>query len=125
MAVRTALVIIMLFGILTLSLGLPMWRQNLLRIFTTLVLGRHLVADIERTNLDAHVSLCELRYQALERRLELVESQLGDLHTLVLEIRDSLAQLPAGENTRWLQAQAAVIAVLVSAVAWLAARLWT
>ena len=83
------------------------------------------MADIERTNLDAHVSLCELRYQALERRLELVESQLGDLHTLVLEIRDSLAQLPAGENTRWLQAQAAVIAVLVSAVAWLSARLWT
>ena len=83
------------------------------------------MADIERTNLDAHVSLCELRYQALERRLELVESQLGDLHTLVLEIRDSLAQLPAGENTRWLQAQAAVIAVLVSAVAWLGSRIWT
>ena len=83
------------------------------------------MADIERTNLDAHVSLCELRYQALERRLELVESQLGDLHTLVLEIRDSLAQLPAGESTRWIQAQSAVIAVLVSVVAWLAARLWT
>ena len=83
------------------------------------------MSEIERTNLDAHVSLCELRYQALERRLELVESQLGDLHTLVLEIRDSLAQLPAGESTRWIQAQSAVIAVLVSAVAWLASRLWT
>ena len=82
------------------------------------------MADIERTSLDAHVSLCELRYHNLERRLELVESQLGDLHTLVLEIRDTLAQLPAGENTRWIQAQAAVIAVLVSTVAWLAARLW-
>ena len=89
------------------------------------VLGRVLVAEIERTSLDAHVSLCELRYQALERRLEIVESQLGDLHTLVLEIRDSLARLPAGENTRWIQAQTAVIAVLVSAVAWLASRLWT
>jgi hypothetical protein len=83
------------------------------------------MSEIERTNLDAHVSLCELRYQALERRLELVESQLGDLHTLVLEIRDTLARQPAGENTRWIQAQAAVIAVLVSVVAWLAARLWT
>ena len=83
------------------------------------------MSEIERTNLDAHVSLCELRYQNLERRLGEVESQLGDLHTLVLEIRDTLARQPAGENTRWIQAQTAVIAVLVSAVAWLASRLWT
>lgn len=83
------------------------------------------MSEIERTSLDAHVSLCELRYQALERRLEIVESQLGDLHTLVLEIRDNLARLPAGEHKKWFQAQSAVIAVLVSAVAWLASRLWT
>ena len=76
--------------------------------------------EIERTNLDAHVSLCELRYQALNDRLNRVETQLGELQTLVLEIRDRLSELPQQSQSQWTQFHwwligglAATVAVLV------------
>lgn len=81
------------------------------------------MSDIERTSLDAHVSLCELRYQSLERRLGEVESQLESLRTLVLEIRDTLARLPAHENNKWLAAQVGVIGVLLTALGYTVAQL--
>jgi len=76
------------------------------------------MSDIERTSLEAHVSLCELRYLSLERRLDAVESQLVSLQTLVLEIRDTLARSPARENTRWFQAQWALIGALLAVTGW-------
>lgn len=85
------------------------------------------MADIERTSLDAHVSLCELRYQALEHRIDQFEKKLEELNTLVLEIRDSLAQLPAQQNrqvdARWSQFQWWLIGILAAAVGSLAFRL--
>lgn len=76
--------------------------------------------DIERTSLDAHVSLCELRYQALERRLDRVETQLADLHTVLYEIRDTLARQPQYQDQRWAQFQWWLIAGLVGLSSWLA-----
>lgn len=76
------------------------------------------MSDIERENLAAHVSLCELRYQNLDRRLSQVENQLESLQTLLLQIRDSLAQLPVQQTQRWEQAQWAVIGVLLAVTAW-------
>ena len=75
-------------------------------------------SDIERTSLDAHVSLCELRYQALERRLTEVESQLDDLRTLLSEIRDTLAQLPNQQSQRWERVQWGIIGSLGAVAAW-------
>jgi hypothetical protein len=75
------------------------------------------MSDIERENLDAHVSLCELRYQALDRRLEQVETQLAAVQSLLSEIRDSVAQLPGRQNRehihRWEQFQWWLIGILV------------
>lgn len=75
------------------------------------------MSDIERENLDAHVSLCELRYLNLERRLEQVETQLAAVQTLLSEIRDSVAQLPGRQNRehthRWEQFQWWLIGILV------------
>jgi len=80
------------------------------------------VSDIERNNLDAHVSLCELRYLNLERRIDQLEVSLASLQTLVLEIRDCLAQLPQQQNLvqaqRWERFQWAVIGILTSVAAW-------
>jgi len=80
------------------------------------------VADIERESLDAHVSLCELRYQALERRLHQVEESLESLQTLLLQIRDSLSQLPAQQtqlqNQKWERFQWSLIGVLSAVAAW-------
>ena len=86
------------------------------------------MSDIERENLDAHVSLCELRYLALERRLTAVEDQLQSVQTLLLQIRDTLSQLPAQQavvaNQRWERLQWAVIGVLLSVCAWAVNQVW-
>ena len=84
------------------------------------------MADIERESLDAHVSLCELRYQALEHRLVQVEGQLESLQTLLLQIRDSLAQLPAQQtqlqNQKWERFQWALIGALAGVAGWALVR---
>ena len=74
--------------------------------------------EIERTSLDAHVSLCALRYSQLERRLESVETGLKDVYTLLSDIRDRLATQPLQAQAKWEQAQWAVIGVLLSVVGW-------
>lgn len=80
------------------------------------------IADIERINLDAHVSLCELRYLELHRRMTQIEGQLESLQILLSQIRDSLSQLPQQQNSRWDRLQTGVIGALVGLVAWLASR---
>ena len=85
------------------------------------------MTDIERQSLDAHVSLCELRYQNLERRISDIETKLESLNILVLEIRDNLAQLPAQQNQQsyeqWSQFQKWVVGLLVAALGWSLGRI--
>lgn len=81
-------------------------------------------ADIERTSLDAHVSLCELRYENLAQRLDRVETQLADLHTVLYEIRDTLARQPQYEDQRWSQFQWWLIAVLLGVCSWLGGQVF-
>ena len=82
------------------------------------------MSEIERVNLDAHVSLCELRYQNLERRLDQVENSLNSLQTLVLEIRDSLAQQPQQQSQMWIQFQWGLIGGLGGLAGWGLSRLF-
>ena len=76
------------------------------------------MSDIERTSLDAHVSICELRYQALERRLDAMELKMESLEKLLSEIRDSLAQQPHNHSQKWNQVQWWLIGVLAAALGW-------
>jgi len=39
--------------------------------------------DIEKENLEAHVELCAIRYDALETRLESVEKKIGTLQDTI------------------------------------------
>jgi hypothetical protein len=77
-------------------------------------------SDIERESLDAHVSICAVRYQALESRLASVESRLDSIDTVLSDIRDTLAREPQRRQQDWMQAKSALIGVLVSLVAFLA-----
>lgn len=81
------------------------------------------MSDIERTSLEAHVSLCELRYQALNDRLNRVELSLVDLEESIQEIRDLLMAQQDRSWSKWDQVQLAVIGVLTGIVAFFAARL--
>lgn len=77
------------------------------------------VKDIERHSLDAHVSLCELRYQALERRIQEVESGIRDLKNMLQEIQNQLQQVNQQQHSRWDRWQVGLIGVLLAVSAWL------
>lgn len=77
------------------------------------------MSDIERTNLDAHVSICELRYQALERRITQVETSIDELKVMIQEIHNQLVKQQTHTWTRWDKIQWSLIAVLSSISAWL------
>jgi hypothetical protein len=80
--------------------------------------------NIEKTNLEAHVSLCALRYQQLEHRIAAVEVEIKEIKTLMHEIHQSLLKVPEQSNVRWLSAQTAVIGVLLGVSGWALARLF-
>lgn len=77
------------------------------------------MSDIERTSLDAHVSLCELRYQALERRIQDVEHSLTELKSMVQEIHRQLLSQQNHTWTRWDKIQWSLIGVLGGILGWL------
>jgi uncharacterized coiled-coil protein SlyX len=77
------------------------------------------MSDIERHSLDAHVSLCELRYQTLERRIDQVESSLAELKDMIQEIHGQLMKQQNHTWTRWDKIQWSLIAALSGIVGWL------
>lgn len=77
------------------------------------------MSDIERTSLDAHVSLCELRYQQLERRITEVETSIDELKVMIREIHGQLMKSQDRTWTRWDKIQWSLIASLSGIVAWL------
>lgn len=74
--------------------------------------------DIERTNLDAHVSICELRYQALNDRLDRVKQDMDELKSLIQQLAQELSAQREGQNNYWSRVQWAVIGGLISLSAW-------
>lgn len=48
--------------------------------------------NFKETSLKGHIQLCELRYQALEERLDNVESKLAKLETDVSELKQETQQ---------------------------------
>lgn len=76
------------------------------------------MSDIERNSLDAHVSICELRYQALNARLDRVESDLGELKNLIQDLAVGLQAQRDQQSSQWNRVQWAVIGGLIAVVAW-------
>jgi predicted nucleic acid-binding Zn-ribbon protein len=76
------------------------------------------MSDIERQSLDAHVSICELRYQALNDRLDRVEADLGELKNLMQDLAQSLQAQRDYQSNYWNRVQWAVIGGLIAVVAW-------
>jgi len=55
-----------------------------------------MATELERTNLEAHVDLCAIRYEALEGRLEQVESKIEHIHTDILDGQKSMTKVLIG-----------------------------
>ena len=55
-----------------------------------------MATELERTNLEAHVDLCAIRYEALEGRLGKVESKIEHIHTDLLDGQKSMTKVLIG-----------------------------
>ena len=79
--------------------------------------------DIERHSLDAHVSICELRYQSLNDRLDRMTQDMDELKALIQGLGRDLDRQQDQTMNHWHRAQWAVIGVLLSSLGWAASRL--
>ena len=52
--------------------------------------------DLERTNLEAHVDLCAIRYEALEGRLNKVEEKIDNIHDDMIQGQKSITKVLIG-----------------------------
>ena len=51
---------------------------------------------LERQNLEAHVDLCAIRYEALEGRLSNVEEKIDNIHSDITEGQKSMTKVLIG-----------------------------
>lgn len=51
------------------------------------------VTSLEKESLEAHVDLCALRYQNLDRRLTLIESKVEEIHKDITTGQKSLTKV--------------------------------
>ena len=76
------------------------------------------MSEIERTSLDAHVSICELRYQALNDRLDDLTQDMTELKTLMQNLAQALESHRRYQNNYWNRVQWAVIGGLIAFGGW-------
>jgi hypothetical protein len=50
------------------------------------------MSNLERTNLETHVDLCQLRYEQLESRLSIVETKIDCMQRDIVEQHKSMKQ---------------------------------
>ena len=55
-------------------------------------------AEIEKENLEAHVELCQQRYEVLERRLGNVEHKVANIHDDLNKSHSSLVKVIIGTS---------------------------
>ena len=55
-----------------------------------------MATELEKTNLEAHVDLCAIRYEALEGRLTKIESKVENIHTDIVEGQKSMTKVLIG-----------------------------
>jgi len=52
--------------------------------------------NLEKESLEAHVDLCALRYEAMDKRLTAVEEKIDEVHTDIKEGNQSLIKVLIG-----------------------------
>ena len=80
------------------------------------------MSEIERSNLDAHVTICQLRYETLNQRLGAIETRMEKLEEMILDIHSSIKTLNKGNTMEWIRARDALIAVLLGSLAFMGSK---
>ena len=69
--------------------------------------------QLERTNLEAHVDLCAIRYAALDARLDTVEQKVNEIHTDIKTSHHSLIKVLIGTGGTIIASILSVVVVLL------------
>ena len=96
--------------------------------------GDNVVYDIEKDNLETHVTLCSERYKRLEDKFNVLEVRLDslakDVHEMKKKNEENMNELKAliqtGSDNRFkavVAASATITAALISALAYVVSRL--
>jgi hypothetical protein len=53
-------------------------------------------SQLEKESLEAHVDLCALRYEAMDKRLTVVETKIDEIHTDIKDGQQSMVKVAIG-----------------------------
>jgi len=77
--------------------------------------------EIEKKSLEAHVELCAERYNALENRIDNVDSKISGLSTVVREVHDMIQRMGNKRTDQLISWGVGIIGTLIGTIAWLLA----
>ena len=72
--------------------------------------------EIEKENLEAHVELCAERYKNLDEKLQTLDSRLGKLETLIVEIKQAISSVPNESNKTIIGIGTTILGAMVGAI---------
>ncbi len=75
--------------------------------------------DIEKKSLEAHVELCAERYNALENRLDHVDSKISNLADMIREVHDMVQRMSEKRTDQLIGWGVGLIGTLTAAVIYL------
>ena len=75
--------------------------------------------EIEKKSLEAHVELCAERYNALENRIDNVDSKISGLSTVVREVHDMIQRMGNRRTDQLISWGVGIIGTLIGTIAWL------
>jgi hypothetical protein len=78
--------------------------------------------DIEKKSLEAHVELCAERYNALETKLETMDSKIASVGRMVSDVRDAVTKMSEKRNDQLIGWGIGIIGALCALSGWLMAH---
>lgn len=75
--------------------------------------------EIEKKSLEAHVELCAERYNALEMRLDGLDSKISSVATMVKEVKDCVGKLTEKGTDRLINWGVGIIGFLAASTIYL------
>ena len=78
-----------------------------------------LLTKIETENLEAHVSICQERYEALDAKIDRLEARMKDVEITLLDIVDKLHKMENQHQDKFNNLGGSLILILVSIIGFL------
>lgn len=76
----------------------------------------HQTTEIEKESLEAHVELCAIRYNNLDKRLENLETKVESIEGHVVTIKEAIEQSSHGQSKQLIAIGTTIIGVLITAI---------